>query len=440
VKTKGIGIPVLAITVIILSIIVSVVVGVYLVSKPRGEKVPKPAEFEVSNLVFNPSEVGVSEPVTILVTVKNIGDLEGIYEVKLKIDGEIQETENVTLAGDETETVSFTIAKNEAGTYNVTVGGLSGSFLVKPQPWENASLRISLPFPREVNQTSYSQQTENYALAFNINPSGIDFFTDEDRNNYIVIYWNEKQTTKIVASIEAIIFREVNSDVIVSASPHPYPIAENLIPNEVKPCLEPTHLSRSDDPNITALAEEIASDLEDEAEIVDKTVLWVYQNIEWKCSREWLNENECEKYGYRYVGNGIFEPIDSAIVGAVWALKYRIGVCGDFADLAVALLRAQGIPARSVFGIIADSESPTPDESSAGHSWIQVYYPKIGWINYDPTGATIHLPNHIEFTVQANRTSGYGVATGDFTEQWYVVGLGNNRVKIKYTVTVSPEN
>jgi transglutaminase-like putative cysteine protease len=91
-------------------------------------------------------------------------------------------------------------------------------------------------------------------------------------------------------------------------------------------------------------------------------------------------------------------------------------------------LRAQGIPARYVFGIIADPESPTPEESSAGHAWIQVWYPKVGWVNYDPTSAMIHLPNHIEFTANTDQTSGPGLCSADhFAEQWYSVGLGNTK-------------
>ena len=60
---------------------------------------PLSAQFEVSNLVFNPSEVEVGEPVVISATVKNVGDLEGTCTVELKIDGVIEATENVTLAG-----------------------------------------------------------------------------------------------------------------------------------------------------------------------------------------------------------------------------------------------------------------------------------------------------------------------------------------------------
>lgn len=117
-KQKGIGTPIIVAIIVIVAI---AGIGGYLVLK--GE-VPASAEFEVSNLTFSPSEVEAGEPVIISAMVKNVGDLEGTYTVELKIDGEIQETKGVTLAGGATETVSFTVTKNTSGTYTIGVNGL----------------------------------------------------------------------------------------------------------------------------------------------------------------------------------------------------------------------------------------------------------------------------------------------------------------------------
>lgn len=89
----------------------------------RGEDEGAP-EFEVSNLTFSPSEVEAGEPVIISAMVKNVGDLEGTYTIELKIDGEIQETKGVTLAGGATETVSFMVTRDTSGTYTIGVNGL----------------------------------------------------------------------------------------------------------------------------------------------------------------------------------------------------------------------------------------------------------------------------------------------------------------------------
>jgi hypothetical protein len=46
----------------------------------------------------------------------------------------MQETKEVTLAGSESQTVTFITAKNVAGVYSLTIGDLSGEFIVKPAP------------------------------------------------------------------------------------------------------------------------------------------------------------------------------------------------------------------------------------------------------------------------------------------------------------------
>ncbi len=88
---------------------------------------PTPAKFEILNLTFDPSEVEAGNPVRILVTVKNVGGLEGAYTVVLKIDGEVEATDEVILAGKTTHTVSFTVTKNTPEIYLINVNGLQRS-------------------------------------------------------------------------------------------------------------------------------------------------------------------------------------------------------------------------------------------------------------------------------------------------------------------------
>jgi hypothetical protein len=96
---------------------------------------PAPAAFTVSALTISPSQVSVGEEVSISVTVTNTGDLAGTYTVTLKINGIVENTENVTLAGGATMVVTFTISEDIEGTYNVEVGVQTGAFTVaKLQP------------------------------------------------------------------------------------------------------------------------------------------------------------------------------------------------------------------------------------------------------------------------------------------------------------------
>jgi hypothetical protein len=92
--------------------------------------VPVSAEFELSELVINPTQAEAGEPVTIAVTVQNTGQLEGSYTLTLEIDGEVEQSQTIILAAGESRQVSFTVIKDEPGTYTITLDSLTGEFTV----------------------------------------------------------------------------------------------------------------------------------------------------------------------------------------------------------------------------------------------------------------------------------------------------------------------
>ncbi len=91
----------------------------------------KPAEFQVTELTVNPPSVMVNEIVEISVKVTNVGEASGGYTVNLKIADIIRETKDVALSGGATEVIEFEVTEANAGTYNVEIDGLAGSFAVE---------------------------------------------------------------------------------------------------------------------------------------------------------------------------------------------------------------------------------------------------------------------------------------------------------------------
>ena len=89
-----------------------------------------PAKFSVGDLSITPSTVETGDQVTISILVSNTGDLQGSYDVQLKIDGQAVETQSLTLTGGDSQTVTFTTTQDTAGTYSVTIDTRSGSFTV----------------------------------------------------------------------------------------------------------------------------------------------------------------------------------------------------------------------------------------------------------------------------------------------------------------------
>jgi transglutaminase-like putative cysteine protease len=79
-------------------------------------------------------------------------------------------------------------------------------------------------------------------------------------------------------------------------------------------------------------------------------------------------------------------------------LKLRKGVCQDFAHLMIACLRNMGLPARYVSGYLETFPPPGKEKlvgSDASHAWIAVYFPGIGWVEFDPTNCIMASHTHI---------------------------------------------
>lgn len=114
-------------------VIVAIGIGAYVLTSQEeqepGEELA-PADFEISDLEVNPSEVKRGEPVSVSVRVSNIGEKTDNYTVKLKVDGSVEETRTITLGGGESIKVSFTVQKNARKSYSVGIGDLSGTFEV----------------------------------------------------------------------------------------------------------------------------------------------------------------------------------------------------------------------------------------------------------------------------------------------------------------------
>jgi len=92
---------------------------------------PKPAEFQLTNLIIDPQVTDQSTPVTISIKVTNVGETTGSYPMDLKINNAVKESKTVQLAGGETTTVTFTVTEANKGTYAVAIGSLTGEFTVQ---------------------------------------------------------------------------------------------------------------------------------------------------------------------------------------------------------------------------------------------------------------------------------------------------------------------
>ena len=98
----------------------------------------RPPAFTVTDLTISPATAGPGESVTISAQVTNTGGVEGTYTASLKIGGEVEDTQVVSLRPGSSQMVVFTVTKDDPGKYSVRMGALAGQFDV-----EGAGVAIS---------------------------------------------------------------------------------------------------------------------------------------------------------------------------------------------------------------------------------------------------------------------------------------------------------
>lgn len=81
-----------------------------------------------------------------------------------------------------------------------------------------------------------------------------------------------------------------------------------------------------------------------------------------------------------------------------FVVKAKKGVCQDFAHLMISCLRNMGLAARYASGYIETIPPPGKEKlvgSDASHAWVSVYFPSIGWVEFDPTNNVLPTYKHI---------------------------------------------
>lgn len=79
--------------------------------------------------------------------------------------------------------------------------------------------------------------------------------------------------------------------------------------------------------------------------------------------------------------------------------RIREGYCEYYAGTMAILLRRAGIPARIAYGFLPGVREPDGSEivkASSTHWWVEVYFPNVGWVEFDPTGGGVGKPLALE--------------------------------------------
>ena len=90
-----------------------------------------------------------------------------------------------------------------------------------------------------------------------------------------------------------------------------------------------------------------------------------------------------------------------------WFLfQSKKGYCTYYAFAMTLLLRSLGIPARVAAGFFVDPETNTfnyyPVRSDMAHAWVEVAFPRFGWIEFDPTTEKVADDEEFNFSARTD--------------------------------------
>jgi hypothetical protein len=138
---------VVAIAASIIGVAALVGVLVLLLLRRNPNLKPRPAVFTLRDLEISPRELRPGGKATVAATVTNGGGHAGTFKVILKIDGLTNNAKDITLAGGTSDRVEFSVVGTAAGTFPVSVGGLTGTLSVVEAP---------VPAPSPANRSEFA--------------------------------------------------------------------------------------------------------------------------------------------------------------------------------------------------------------------------------------------------------------------------------------------
>ena len=139
--------------------------------------------------------------------------------------------------------------------------------------------------------------------------------------------------------------------------------------------LKVSYLVQSEDSRIISRAKQITDGIDGAYDRAKAIHDWVATNIYYNV--------DAERSDNIVIGNNLF-------IDAVGTLNKQTSVCQGYADLTVALLRASGIPARTVIGYaLTGADEEWTQEKVSGyvgqnHAWVEAFI-RNHWVLIDPT-------------------------------------------------------
>lgn len=251
------------------------------------------------------------------------------------------------------------------------------------------SFTFRFALPADFQSRSVSQTVDSLSARFDPQPSSSAVEQDKFGNRFQKVVWNNiANNVRINLNYTA----NVHSELSAMESRTPFPIGRVAGGDAVY--LKSTEMVQSDSHEINELARRLTSDSKNEYEAVTAIT--------------------------NHVADAIKYTFNPPKYDALYTLETKTGNCQNFAHLNIALLRSVGIPARIVGGITLKDSWKVPIDArnsivqsmgQGGHAWMEIYFPDLGWLPYDPQQSR-------QFTSSRHIKQTHGLDSRDINDTW----------------------
>lgn len=216
---------------------------------------------------------------------------------------------------------------------------------------------LFLVFPLSADAGLKVLEGEHTVIYDIVNPRGVAFIPD---------YSNESFVQKVVSQDEFSKRVQVTSKMTQMKTRVPFPISPGSVPAALSQYLIAERDRQSNDPAIIRIARDVTQGSRYAHEAANSILSWIADNLTFDTS--------------------VSVPSD-----AVSAMRYKKAYCVGYSNLAVALLRAAGIPARVAHGYLPPGYEWGFSKDYWGvkvndggfHAYLEIFYPDTGWVFTD---------------------------------------------------------
>ncbi len=229
---------------------------------------------------------------------------------------------------------------------------------------------LSFVVPQSFTSPTYSQKIEGFRAVFHPEPQERSEIRDKRGNLILLATW-----THVPGAVDVRLSCRADSRTHLTSLETRAPFPLRSLGPELAEYLQATEQVQADNPRIRQLAAELSKGVKTEYDAVLRIVSWVVDHV-------------------RYVN----PPVR---YDALYSLETGKGNCQNYSHLSAAMLRSLGIPTRIVVGVTLNQPYDinwkqgvlTFKMGQGRHSWIEAWFPDLGWVPFDPQNSILFVSN-----------------------------------------------